>query len=94
MIDQLKAEYPIQVICDVIGYSRSRYYYQLHISMTSGSSELLILLAKYCLTSRWLHQSDELRSAGSRLWNTAEPVVYTLTVDGSSRHQMLQVCFC
>ena len=28
MIDQLKEEYPIQVICDVIGYSRSRYYYQ------------------------------------------------------------------
>ena len=28
MIDQLKTEYPIQVICDVIGYSRSRYYYQ------------------------------------------------------------------
>ena len=27
IIDQLKAEYPIQVICDVIGYSRSRYYY-------------------------------------------------------------------
>jgi putative transposase len=28
MIEQLKVEYPIQVICDVIGYSRSRYYYQ------------------------------------------------------------------
>ena len=28
MIEQLKAEYPVQVICDVIGYSRSRYYYQ------------------------------------------------------------------
>ncbi|MGB3298657.1 MAG: IS3 family transposase [Phormidesmis sp.] len=28
MIDQLKTEYPLQVICDVIGYSRSRYYYQ------------------------------------------------------------------
>lgn len=28
IIDQMKAEYPIQVICDVIGYSRSRYYYQ------------------------------------------------------------------
>lgn len=28
IIEQLKAEYPIQVICDVIGYSRSRYYYQ------------------------------------------------------------------
>ncbi len=28
MIEQLKTEYPIQVICDVIGYSRSRYYYQ------------------------------------------------------------------
>jgi len=28
MIDQLKVEYPVQVICDVIGYSRSRYYYQ------------------------------------------------------------------
>ena len=28
MIDQLKTEYPVQVICDVVGYSRSRYYYQ------------------------------------------------------------------
>jgi putative transposase len=28
MIEQLKTEYPIQVICDVIGYSRSQYYYQ------------------------------------------------------------------
>ena len=26
MIEQLRAEYPVQVICDVIGYSRSRYY--------------------------------------------------------------------
>ena len=28
MIEQLKGDYPIQVICDVIGYSRSRYYYR------------------------------------------------------------------
>ena len=28
MIEQLKAEYPVEVICEVIGYSRSRYYYQ------------------------------------------------------------------
>ena len=28
IIEQMKAEYPIQAICDVIGYSRSRYYYQ------------------------------------------------------------------
>jgi putative transposase len=28
MIEQLKVEYPIHVICAVIGYSRSRYYYQ------------------------------------------------------------------
>ena len=28
IVDQMRAEYPIQVICDVIGYSRSRYYYQ------------------------------------------------------------------
>ena len=28
MIEQLKAEYPVGVICKVIGYSRSRYYYQ------------------------------------------------------------------
>ncbi|NJM67322.1 MAG: IS3 family transposase [Acaryochloris sp. RU_4_1] len=27
MVNQLKEHYPIQVICDVIGYSRSRYYY-------------------------------------------------------------------
>ncbi|MEO0888260.1 MAG: IS3 family transposase [Cyanobacteria bacterium J06648_10] len=28
IIEQLKDEYPIQVICNVIGFSRSRYYYQ------------------------------------------------------------------
>lgn len=28
IIDEMKGKYPIQVICDVIGYSRSRYYYQ------------------------------------------------------------------
>lgn len=28
MIEQLKESYPIQLICDVIGYSRSRYYYE------------------------------------------------------------------
>ena len=28
MVEMLKADYPIQVICDVIGYSRSRYYYK------------------------------------------------------------------
>jgi transposase InsO family protein len=28
MIEQLKAAYPVEVICEVIGYSRSRYYYQ------------------------------------------------------------------
>ena len=28
MVEQLKGEYPIRVICDVIGFSRSRYYYQ------------------------------------------------------------------
>lgn len=28
MIEQLKVGYPIQVICDVIGYSRNRYYYR------------------------------------------------------------------
>ena len=28
IVDQMRGEYPIQVICDVIGYSRSRYYYQ------------------------------------------------------------------
>ena len=59
---------------------------------SGGSSELLILVAKYCLTSRWLHQSDELRSSSSRLWDTAKPVMNTLAVDRCSRHQMLQVC--
>ena len=28
MIEQLRTEYPVEVICEVIGYSRSRYYYQ------------------------------------------------------------------
>ena len=28
IVDQMRGEYPIQVICDVIGYSRSRHYYQ------------------------------------------------------------------
>lgn len=35
MIEQLKAEYPVQVICDVIGYSRSRYYYQPQVAKES-----------------------------------------------------------
>ncbi len=28
MIEEFKEDYPIQIICDVIGYSRSRYYYK------------------------------------------------------------------
>ena len=28
MVEALRGDYPIQVICDVVGYSRSRYYYK------------------------------------------------------------------
>ena len=40
MIDQLKVEYPVQVICDVIGYSRSRYYYQPRTAKESEEEAL------------------------------------------------------
>ena len=40
MIEQLKAEYPIQVICDVIGYSRSRYYYRTESDKQQHEAEL------------------------------------------------------
>ena len=40
MIEQLKTEYPIQVICDVIGYSRSRYYYQPNETKQEKEGEL------------------------------------------------------
>lgn len=42
MVEVLKADYPIQVIWDVIGYSRSRYYYKLK-SEEPGQDELLKL---------------------------------------------------
>lgn len=63
------------------------------MSIATGLSKLLILLAKHCLTSHGLPQSDELRSASRGLWNTAKPVVDTLAVDRCSRYQVLQVCF-
>ena len=40
MIEQLKTEYPIQVICDVIGYSRSRYYYQARVQKETEEERL------------------------------------------------------
>ena len=40
MIEQLKTAYPIQVICDVIGYSRSRYYYQMKEAKQEKEEEL------------------------------------------------------
>ena len=40
MIKQLKADYPIQVICDVISYSRSRYYYRSTAAKESQEEEL------------------------------------------------------
>ncbi|MDV3350863.1 IS3 family transposase [Leptothoe sp. LEGE 181152] len=40
MIEQLKGEYPIQVICDVIGYSRSRYYYRSTSDKQTQEEEL------------------------------------------------------
>ena len=42
MVEALKVDYPIQVICDVIGYSRSCYYYKLK-SEEPGQDELLKL---------------------------------------------------
>lgn len=40
MIEQLKGEYPIEVICEVIGYSRSRYYYQSRADKPSAEAVL------------------------------------------------------
>lgn len=40
MIEQLKTAYPIQAICDVIGYSRSRYYYQPNEAKQEKEGEL------------------------------------------------------
>jgi putative transposase len=45
MIEQLKVEYPIQVICDVIGYSRSRYYYQPDGQKKAAESTLKTAIA-------------------------------------------------
>ena len=40
IIEQMKAEYPIQAVCDVIGYSRSRYYYQPRVEKESEEEVL------------------------------------------------------
>lgn len=40
MIEPLKTEYPIQVICDVMGYSRSRYYYRPTSANESQAADL------------------------------------------------------
>jgi transposase InsO family protein len=40
MIQQLSESYPIQVMCDVIGYSRSRYYYQPKEAKKEKETEL------------------------------------------------------
>ena len=40
IIEQMKGEYPIQAICDVIGYSRSRYYYQPQIEKETEEEAL------------------------------------------------------
>jgi putative transposase len=45
MIEQLKGEYPIHVICAVIGYSRSRYYYQLDGPKKAAESTLKTAIA-------------------------------------------------
>ena len=46
IIDQLKAEYPIQMICDVVGYSRSRYYYQSRTEKERQEEALKKAIAK------------------------------------------------
>lgn len=40
ILEQLRGEYPLQVICDVIGYSRSRYYYQSRADKQSEEAGL------------------------------------------------------
>ena len=46
IVDQMKAKYPIQVICDVIGYSRSRYYYQPQTAKESEEEALKKAIAE------------------------------------------------
>jgi putative transposase len=45
MIEQLKVEYPIHVLCAVIGYSRSRYYYQPDEPTKAAESTLKTAIA-------------------------------------------------
>ncbi len=44
IIEQMKAEYPVQVLCDVIGYSRSRYYNQSRTEKEAEEEALKIAI--------------------------------------------------
>jgi hypothetical protein len=57
MIDQLKTEYPIQVIGDVICHSRSRYYYQSDNNKKEKEAELFFsrfIHLDLGFTARWI----------------------------------------
>lgn len=45
MVEILKEDYPIQVICDVIGYSRSRYYYEPSSEKKDEDEKLKLAIA-------------------------------------------------
>jgi len=45
MVEVLKNDYPIQIICDVIGYSRSRYYYKLKSEEPNQDEALKLAIA-------------------------------------------------
>ena len=45
MVETLKEDCPVQVICDVIGYSRSRYYYEPRLETKNKDEELKLAIA-------------------------------------------------
>ena len=44
MVELLKEDYPVQTICNVIGYSRSRYYYQPSSETKTKDNELKLAI--------------------------------------------------
>lgn len=45
MVEELRADYPIQVICNVIGYNRSRYYYKSSSGKNTEDEKLKLAIA-------------------------------------------------
>lgn len=46
MVEMLKQDYPVQVICDVVGYSRSRYYYEPSVETKNKDESLKSAIAE------------------------------------------------